>query len=482
MDRKEKYKIAIIVFIMVVITFLTSYYGSTDVGDYTDSAKYFAGKYNADIRNSHSYLMGFVHSPFVYLSENFIFFKISSLIFILLLIYSLYVISNRNKKILCIAFLSPIFWYMAPWASPIQIASLLLVWAYYNIKLYQNSGRIKNLVVSGILLGLGLSFWDTMLYLGIILGIVFLVDKRFYHSLYFILAFFVGLIPRLLLDSYLFGFPFYTLVKTFISGFVSVFFGGIYAQNFETLNLTYFLLVIISLPLYFWIIFKKEVFLKNKRDIIFVLLSILLIFTNPQIRYVMVIVPIILLIIYPYMSYKSLRNYYIYSTIIIFLFCFPYFAQISYNINGGISGTDITGIFISQKFEVNKDSPAEIILLDLKEIETDYPDQTFVVGNLADDYQILADLYWGKDIKEFVSIQDYELEERNQSILFSKRFEPVPRISERRQFWIEGGLKKNEDDTNYEEIEYALGIGEPVEIDGFAIVKRYNILVLSKKI
>ena len=94
----------------------------------------------------------------------------------------------------------------------------------------------------------------------------------------------------------------------------------------------------------------------------------------------------------------------------------------------------------------------------------------------------MADLYWGKDIKEFVSIQDYELEERNQSILFSKRFEPVPRISERRQFWIEGGLKKNEDDTNYEEIEYALGIGEPVEIDGFAIVKRYNILVLSKKI
>ena len=482
MDRKEKYKIAIIIFIMVVITFLTSYYGSTDVGDYTDSSKYFAGKYNADIRNSHSYLMGFVHSPLVYLSENFIFFKITSILFILLIIYSLYIISNRNKKVLWMALLSPIFWYMAPWVSPIQIASLFLIWAYYNIKLYQNSGKTKNLFFSGILLGLGLSFWDTMLYLSIILGVVFLIDKRFYHSLYFGLAFIIGLFPRLLLDSYLFGFPFYTLIKTFISGFVSVFFGGIYTQNFETFRLAYFLLVFLSLPLYFWIIFRKEVFLKNKRDILFVLLSFLLILTNPQIRYVLAIVPIMLLIIYPYMNYKSLRNYYIYSTIIIFLFFFPYIAQISYNINGGISGTDITGIFISQKFEIDSENPAKIILADLKEIEKEYPDETFVVGNLADDYQSLAHIYWGSGIKEFVSIQDYDLEEKNESVLFSKRFEPSPRISERRQFWIEGGLKKNEDDTNYEEIEYALGIGEPVKIDDFAVVKKYNILVLSKKI
>ena len=182
------------------------------------------------------------------------------------------------------------------------------------------------------------------------------------------------------------------------------------------------------------------------------------------------------------MNYKSLRNYYIYSTIIIFLFFFPYIAQISYNINGGISGTDITGIFISQKFEIDSENPAKIILADLKEIEKEYPDETFVVGNLADDYQSLAHIYWGSGIKEFVSIQAYYLEEKNESVLFSKRFEPSPRISERRQFWIEGGLKKNEDDTNYEEIEYALGIGEPVKIDDFAVVKKYNILVLSKKI
>ena len=47
---KYKYIISIIFLLLVLLTLLTSYYGSTDVGDYADVAKYFSGKYSqADI-------------------------------------------------------------------------------------------------------------------------------------------------------------------------------------------------------------------------------------------------------------------------------------------------------------------------------------------------------------------------------------------------------------------------------------------------
>ena len=50
-----------------------------------------------------------------------------------IIVYSVYIISNRNKKSLWMILLSPIIWYMAPWISPIQLASLFFLWGYYFI-------------------------------------------------------------------------------------------------------------------------------------------------------------------------------------------------------------------------------------------------------------------------------------------------------------------------------------------------------------
>src|SRR3989338_8890418 len=82
--------------LLIILTLATSYYGFGDIGDYADTAKFFAGEYDAKIRSSHSYLLGFIHAPFVALFGSFIAFKISSLIALFLLMYSVYFISVIN--------------------------------------------------------------------------------------------------------------------------------------------------------------------------------------------------------------------------------------------------------------------------------------------------------------------------------------------------------------------------------------------------
>jgi hypothetical protein len=373
---------------------------------------------------------------------------------------------------------------MAPWINPIQLASLLLLWAYYYIDKYNNESRTQDLIYSALLIGLGWAFWDTILYFGVLLAISYLYNKKSVHLFYYAFFVLVGLTPRLILDQLLFNFAFYTSIKTFISGFVNLV-GGIYGASFGHTPKTFFTLLpwLLAIPFMFWPLFKREFFRENKKTMIFLILSLLLLINNPQIRYLLAIAPIMLLLISKNLNERALKIQFISSIIISAIFIIPYIIQIGYNINGEIYGSEVGGIIETKRLEISSIEPADLIKEDLFQIEKEFRGEIFLVGNKPDDYQVLADLYWGKEIKEFVSFQDYELWMRNESIIFSKKFQPELNINERRQIWIEGGIKKNDKDpTNYEEIDYALSIGKPAEVEDFNIVKKYNILYLSKKI
>ncbi|MBI2631595.1 hypothetical protein HYW75_01175 [Candidatus Pacearchaeota archaeon] len=481
---ENKKAILVVSLLLIVLTLVTSYYGSSDIGDYADVAKFFSNNYQAKIRSSHSYLLGFVHAPFVDLTKSFLSFKITSLIFLFLLIYSLYIISGRNKKTLLLALVSPVIWYMAPWINPIQIASLLLLWAYYFMDKYDSQNKTKDLIYSALLIGLGWAFWDTILYFGVLLAISFLYNKKVSHLFYYFIFIFLGLFPRLILDQILFNFAFYTSIKTFISGYVNLA-GGIYGSSFGHTPKTLFTILpwLLAIPFMFWPLLKKEFFKENKKVMIFLTLSLLLLLNNPQIRYLLAIVPIMLLLINKNLNEKAIKIQFISSIVIAFIFIIPYIIQIGYNINGQIYGSEIGGIVETKRFEISSSIPKNLIKEDLQKLSKDFSNEIFVVGNKPDDYQILADVYWGSEIMEFVSLQDYDLWKKNESIIFHKKFQPELNIPERRQIWLEGGIKKNEDDkTSYERITYALSIGEPSNIEGFNIVKKYNLLYLSKKI
>ena len=108
MDNRAKWIIIAASILLFIISISTSYYGYIDIKDYTDTAKFFANEYNAKLRTSHSVSYSLLHVPFVKLANSFIIFKITSALFLILIILSLYKISNRDKKTLLLYLISPI--------------------------------------------------------------------------------------------------------------------------------------------------------------------------------------------------------------------------------------------------------------------------------------------------------------------------------------------------------------------------------------
>lgn len=124
-----------------------------------------------------------------------------------------------------------------------------------------------------------------------------------------------------------------------------------------------------------------------------------------------------------------------------------------------------------------------IIKKDLDKIAEQYPNEIFVVGNGNDHYKHLAHLYWGNKIKEFVSIEDYNLFLNNETTIASKKISSNASPKFRRDIWIEIGLGKNlNDNTDYGNIKYAVSFDKNLSLENFELIQRYDKLYLFKKI
>jgi hypothetical protein len=484
LSNLQKLVITIVIIGLTVLTILTNYHGSTDIGDYSDTAKYFADLQSSKIRNSHSYLYGFMLYPFVKLTSNFIFFKIVSLISLFLIIYLTYIFNNKSKKTFFLLLFSPIVWYMAPWINPLQLAGLFLLISYHNMVLYNDKKNLKNLLYSGVSLGLGWAIWDTILFFGIFLIICFLLNKKVNHLIYFLIAVLIGLSPRLILDQVLFGFPFYTILKSSFGTLANIF-GGIYQRSsgHGRIDFLTLILLFVTIPFYYWSYYSPKKIKENMPSITFISLCILLILFNPQLRYMIVIVPIIILLIGKTIPVGAVKLQLVFSLIILLIFIFPYFLQINSSISKNFYGDDIDSTIRNfQNLDPNSKNIQLSLKEDLEEIIKDHPNNIFLVGNNPDDFQLLAQLYWGDNVKEFVSIQDYKIIQGGSSTIFEKTFMPTPKIKTRRQIWIKGGISKNmNDNVDYENIQYAIGLYSQIDLPEYEFKKRYGNFYLSTK-
>lgn len=480
MQKHIKISLAAII-LLILISLLTGYYGSTDVQEYAGSAKFFAGKYNSDIRASHSMLYGFVHAPLVFLFNSFIGLKITSLIFLVLIIISVYYISGWNKKTLYLILASPLIWYMGPWINPIQLASLLFLWAFFFMIKFNKTERIRYLAYSGLLAGLSAAFWNTAIYVAIIFAVCFFYKKNVNSLFIFALSMIVGLLPVFLLEQSLFGVFFFSFAKTTASNLLAGSFGGIYqGVTPRTFSILFFITFLLITPFFSYILFQKENFAKNKRQAVFVLLTFLFFLLNPQIRYLLFLYPLLVLYIGRYATQKQFKIQMIIFLIISLIVITPYVIQIK-------SSTDSPEFrtFVSNFGAWKITSPPEGLLItqDLKELTSEHPGEIFVVGPEPDDYTKLAFNYWGKDVGEFVSVQDYQLALKNETVIFKKRFESSSKIQNRRQIWIEGGISRNPDDkTDHGSINYAISVDKNLNLPNFRLVKELRVLSLFEKI
>ena len=354
---------------------------------------------------------------------------------------------TNSKKTLLLFLLSPITWYSAPVISPIIISSLFFLWGYFF--------RKSRVILSGILIGISIALWNSVIFILFFMLLCFFYDKKFYELLIFLLAVFIGFLPLVLLDYFLYGIPFYSLLK-FIFGTVVIFtsgsiYGGAKQAAGTFLDYIYF---IAFLPAFAFVFFKKNIFEKNKREIIFISITILFFFLNPQIRYLFFLWPIIIILLSDSLNDKQFKiQSIIFSAITIIVIILYIFTSV----------------------------PSYSLKASMNKIAEQYPNESFIVGNNYDDYTLLALAYWGNDVKEFISIQDYEMYLENSTILYEKKIISTPKIQERRRIWVGGGLLAAEDNIDYDSVNFVLGIGEPVAIENFTFIKNYGEIYLSKR-
>ncbi len=468
--------IALIFLIFSVLT--TSFYGNTDTYDYSNVAKLFSGDFNAKIRTSHSFLYGFIHYPLVDLMDSFFIFKISSLIFLGLIVYSTYIISGRNKKALLLSVFSPIVWFMAPWISPIQLASLLFIWGYYFIKKYELSSKLGHLFYSGALIGISWAFWDGVLFFIPLFAISFLYNKKLSHFLIFLISIFIGIIPRLIIDQILFGFAFQGILRHIMATLSILFYGGFSGNTLSSRAMS--LILLFFIPWFSYIFAKKEVFKSNKKEIYFLSLSLIILFINSQIRMLLLFYPIIIILLSKNLTEKSFNKQLSIFIIISLIVVLPYFMQLDNNI-GNLQGQDI-GSLIAFNIDVKERFSKEVISADLKKIGSEYPNQVFLVGNEDDSYASLSNVYWGEDIKEFVSIQDYRIFMSGDPVISKKTICTNNKIYERRDFCATILIRNSfSDKTDYNSINYAISDKKDLSLEGFEFVKKYESLYLFRK-
>ena len=419
-------------------------------------------------------------SPYVAFTENFFLLKFASAFWIILIILSLYHISNKNKKVLWLSVAFPLVWYLGPWLTPVTAVAFFFLWAYYFIKKFENGEKIKHLFYSGLLIGIASAFWDSSLYFGLFFLLSFLFDKKLYNSAIFVVSILAGILPKLIVDYFTFNSPFYGVLKFTGALFSFGFFGGAYGQGYSTLGFINVLDAIIFIPFYFYIFYKKELFLKHKKTIIFLTLSLLfVILFNPQPRPLFIVSPIILLLLGEELAGRRFKIQIILFIILSLLSITPYLIQSTYETNlirFTLNPSQYSNLKLNSEFS------DKIILSDLKQIEKDFSDEIFIVGPDRDHYRKLAHLYWGDKIKEFVSIEDYELFLKQDNTISKFEFRLTPPEKIRREIWLEVGLGKNsKDNTDYNSIKYAISFDEDLGLENFTLKKEYGKLFLFEK-
>lgn len=451
---------------------------ATDVKDYSDTAKFFAGDYSAKLRTSHSVLYGLLLSPYVKIVNSYFFLKFSSTLFLVLIILSLYYLSGKKRETLLLGISLPLIWYMSPWVSPLPLVALLFLWGYFFINKFEESGKVNNLIYSGLLIGLAGAFWDTAFYFSFIFLIAFLYNKKFYYSLFFLIAVFVGMLPNFIVDYSIFGFPFYSKLKHISAVFAFAFYGGNYGQGFPS-DLFSKILVLLFVPWSLLIFRDKNSFLRDKKTLIFLILSLLFVLTNSQIRLLIVIAPIIVLLLGERLTKKQVKMQVIIFIILSLLVISPYIVQTKYQTNGRYFKAAVAewDNLTFSEFEFKK------IQRNLETIGIEFKGEKFVILGKDDDYRELAHYYWGTDIEEFVSVQDYKLFLKGDNDIASKEIRSNAPPDFRRELFFDIGLRKNSNDnTNYSALKYGLSFSNSTDISGFELKKSYDYLYLFEKV
>lgn len=444
MDKKNVLGLGLFGIILVIFSIFSRKIGFHDSYEYITIAKYFAGINNVDLFSGHSLVYPFFISIFLKIWPSFIMLKLVNVLWVFLIALAL-LLWLRNKKAFILFVFSPLTWYLSIQTTPVLPASFLFLISF----IFFHKEKLKyHLAYAGLFLGLSCVFYTPMILVGGIFIGVYFWNRSLKEVLKYFLFIFVGFLPRMILDMYLFSMPIYSLIRYGGANFI-VFVGLNPVTDGVNLfsNLGILSILVIISPFLFRL--HRLDFKKYKKIFLFlIILSLILLLRLQQITYFLILSPILLILLSKILTQKEVVWHCAISIFLILILTFGFFT-------------------------FNEET---LLKKDLGMIREDY-DFDYVIGGPFEVLK-LASMVWDDDFY-FVWFQDFEASLENQTEIRGYDFDFDSKVPLKDKLVISASFNRYEDKT-YEN--YIFVTKKDFEyLDNLKLSKCYNILCVYEK-
>jgi hypothetical protein len=320
--KKEVWWIIIFAVVLVMFSLFSTKIHFHDTLEYITIAKHFAGIKNVNLFSGHSLVYPAFISIFLKIWASFSMIKLVNALWLFLISLTM-VFWLKNKKAFILFVFSPLLWHMSIQTAPVLPASFFFLLSFI---FFQKKKIRYNLTYSGIFLGLACAFYTPMLLISFFFILVYFWKKDFSEFFKYAVFLFIGFLPRILLDWYLFNNPLYSLIRYGGDNFIITLglHPGINPLNIFA-NLEVFLIVVAISPFLFRL--HRLDFKKYKKVIVFLIItSLIFIARVPRIKYFIIIAPIIIILLSKILTNKEIKWHCIISLFLIVSLTFSYFS------------------------------------------------------------------------------------------------------------------------------------------------------------
>jgi len=444
MRKKDYLALGMLGFFLIIFSIFTTKIGFHDSFEYINITKNFIGIENINLFSGHSLLYPLVISLFLKIWSSFVMLKFVN-VFWIFLIGSVLLVWLKNKKAFVLFAFSPLTWYIAIQTTPVLPASFFFLLAFV---FFYKKNINKNFLYSGFCLGLSCAFYTPILIVAFVFILVYFWETGFKDFIRYLVAMLVGFLPRIIQDYYLFKMPLYSSLRYVGSNFIV--FSGLnpLAKNVNFLSNLWILSVFVITAPFLFKIYKIN-FKEYKKPIIFLgLISLIIILRAQEIKYFLIISPILFILLSKVLNKKDFKWNCIISVILIILLTFNF--------------------FVSQ-YEIR-------IQNDLVEINRDF-DVDYIIAGPSEATMLAA--FWWENHPKYVWWEDYEASLENKTTIRDYRFKVTPILKLKSNLEIIVNFNRAEDIT-YEN--YILVLRKEAEkAEGFELIKCYDELCTYEK-
>lgn len=414
--KNKKYFLALCLFIIVLLSysFFTTKIGFTDSAEYINLAKEIRRISNTNVFVMHDMLYSLYLSFFLLLSKTAFILKLANVFWLIALAILFYFLENKKAFILLIT--SPIIHLVSIHISPLIAVVFFIYLAYFFFREYEKTANKLYLIFSGLSFGVLICLRTELIFITFLFSLIFFYNKTFKEFLIFLVSILPTLSVRFLIDYYYFGNPIYTIIS---------FMGSIFLYQIKDhpiIGFNWIFLLFMIAPLLFLI--YKLTYKKYKTEIIFLSLTLLFYLPNflsykGQLRFLLIIVPMLLILLSKVITKKQLILNSICSLIVILIFVYPTF---------------VSSIEEKQMIE------------DLNSIKKEFDIKTAIVTNGgAYAYPSVVTDYWAEKGPHYIWSRDYELFLQNKTIYGINSFKSKPKINVGKIIEFNAIVKQNRD-------------------------------------